>query len=92
MKTITINEKKYELAPIDFNALCELEELGFALADAPKQTFKTMRALCAHVMKCDVDVAGKEIEEHLANGGTIADLKPLFDNLVESDFFRNISQ
>lgn len=91
MKNITINGKEYKIKPIDFNALCELEESGFVLADAPKQTFKTLRALCAVAMGCDIVDAGKEIEEHIASGGSIADLKPLFDNLVESDFFRNLS-
>jgi hypothetical protein len=43
-------------------------------------------------MGVDADVAGKEIQAHIVGGGKIEDLKPLFDNLLESDFFHHISQ
>lgn len=91
---ITINKKEYEVKPIDFNAICKLEEKGFSLADAQasKKTFNMLRALCALAMECDVDEAGKEIEAHLANGGKIPDFNVIFSNLANSDFFRNLSQ
>lgn len=93
MKTITINGKEYNIKPIGFNELAQLEENGYSLADADatKKTFTGMRALCAVAMGCSAEKAGNEIEAHLASGGSIADFKPLFDNLVESDFFRNLS-
>lgn len=92
MKKITINGKEYAVKPIDFNAICELEDKGFSLQDAAKQSMKTIRALVALVMERDIDKAGKEVEQHLANGGKFSDFAVLIENLTESDFFRNISR
>lgn len=92
MEKIKINEKEYELRKIDFNAVCELEDLGMSIIDIKDKTFKSIRALVAFVMKCDLDKAGKEVESHLANGGKIKDFTPLFEMISESDFFRNLSQ
>lgn len=92
MKNIIINGKKYEIRPIDFNAICALEDKGFSLQDAAKQSMKTIRALVALVMDCDIDKAGNEVEQHIANGGKFSDFAVLIENLTESDFFRNISR
>jgi hypothetical protein len=92
MKNITINGKEYEIRPIDFNAICALEDKGFSLQDAAKQSMKTIRALVALVIDCDIDKAGKEVEQHIANGGKFSDFAVLIENLTESDFFRNISR
>ena len=92
MKNITINGKEYKIKPIDFSAICQLEELGLDVTNVGKQTFTTLRALASHTMGVDVEVAGREIEKHLSNGGKIEDFRPLFNNLADSDFFRNISQ
>lgn len=93
MKTITINNKEYNIKKIDFNALCELEDLGFAISEVKNKTFKTLRALVAFVADCDVEKASEIIEQHLKNGGgKIDDFTPLFTMVSESDFFRNISQ
>ena len=92
MKNIIINGKKYEIRPIDFNAICALEDKGFSLQDAAKQSMKTVRALVALVMDCDIDKAGNEVEQHIANGGKFSDFAVLIENLTESDFFRNISR
>lgn len=92
MKNIIINGKKYEIRPIDFNAICALEDKGFSLQDAAKQSMKTIRALVALVIDCDIDKAGNEVEQHIANGGKFSDFAVLIENLTESDFFRNISR
>lgn len=92
MEKIKINEKEYELRKIDFNAVCELEDLGMSIINIKDKTFKSIRALVAFVMKCDLDKAGKEVESHLANGGKINDFTPLFEMISKSDFFRNLSQ
>ena len=92
MKKITVNGKEYTLKTIDFSAICDLESLGLDISSAHKQTFTTLRALLAHAMGVDMEVASQEIQKHIVGGGKLDDLKPLFDNLVESDFFRHISQ
>ena len=92
MNKITINGKEYAIKPIDFNAICASEDKGLSLQDAAKQSMKTVRALVALVMDCDMDKAGKEIDQHLANGGKFSDFAVLIENLTDSDFFRNISR
>lgn len=92
MEKITINGKEFELRTIDFDAVCELEDLGMSIIDIKDKTFKSIRALVAFVEKCDLSTASKEIEAHLANKGKINDFTPLFEMVSKSDFFRNISQ
>lgn len=91
---ITINKKEYTIKPIDFNAICELADKGFSLSDAQamNKSLNMVRALCAFTIGCSVDEAGNEIEKHIVNGGKITDFKPLIESLVNSDFFRNLSQ
>lgn len=91
MKAITINGKEYEIKPIDFNAICELEKCGLSIKDCENQTFSMVRALVAILMGGNQELAGKEIEKHIANGGKFDDFSPLIDNFTESDFFRNLS-
>ena len=92
MEKITINGKEFELRKIDFNAICELEDLGMSIVDVRSKTFNSLRALVAFVEKCDLEESSKEIEAHLTNKGKINDFAPLFDMVKKSDFFRNISQ
>lgn len=94
MEKITINGKEFELREIDFNAVCELEDLGMSIIDIKDKTFlfKSIRALVAFVERCDLEKAGKEVEAHLTNKGKINDFTPLFEMVSKSDFFRNLSQ
>lgn len=92
MEKITINGKEFELRKIDFNAVCELEDLGMSIIDIKDKTFKSIRALVAFVEKCDLEKAGKEVEAHFTNKGKINDFTPLFEMVSKSDFFRNLSQ
>lgn len=86
---ITINGKNYKLPTIDFNAVCDLDDLGFHIGDeqTSKKIFGSIRALSAFVMGTDLATAGKEIEEHIKNGGSFDDFAPLFDMINKSDFF-----
>ena len=93
MKKITINSKDYNIDKvIDFNGICELEELGLSLSDLKKTKMTSIRALLAYVGGMDTDTAGAEIMEHLKKGGSFDDFTPLIDSLVESDFFQATRQ
>lgn len=92
MKKITINSKDYNLKPIDFNAVCELEDLGLDVSALKSKSMSTARALLAFHGGISVEEAGKEIMEHFKNRGTIDDLSELFNHLAESDFFQTIRQ
>ena len=93
MKTkIKINKKEYELKPIDFNAICELEDLGLDINDPNKKVMSSIRALLAYHGMIDPIEAGQEILAHLSAGGSLDDFSLLIEDFVNSDFFRAIQQ
>ena len=93
MKKITINSKDYNIDKgIDFNGICELEDLGLDLSNLKKTKMSSIRALLAYVGGMDTDTAGAEIMEHLKKGGSFEDFTPLINSLVESDFFQATRQ
>lgn len=93
MKKITINSKDYKLdKAIDFNAICELEDLGLSVTNIKKTNMSALRALLAWYGDMTPDEAGYEILEHLKNGGSFDDCVPLINCLLDSDFFQATQQ
>ena len=93
MKKITINSKDYNIDKvIDFNGICELEDLGLDLSNLKKTKMSSIRALLSYMGDIDTDTAGAEIMEHIKNGGSFEDFTPLINSLVESDFFQATRQ
>lgn len=93
MRTITINKKELKARPFDFNLICDLEDMGIAMADLGKKPMITLRAYIALCMNKDLKVAGKEIEKHLTNGGNFEEaINVMSAEMEESDFFRSLAQ
>ena len=94
VKKITIGGKNYPLPKIDFNAVCELEDLGFDFSKVDKKMMSTGRALLAFVMKTDTQTATLAFEKELdVNKNAFNDIfVPLFNMISESDFFRAMAQ
>lgn len=92
MEKIKINEKEYELRKIDFNAVCDLEDLGLSLTKIGDKSFSSIRALVAFITESNVIKASEEIEKHIEKGGKLDDFAPLFTMVYQSDFFRNQSK
>lgn len=90
MKKIIINGKEFSIKKIDFNAMCELEDLGFDTVKAGSKSMSTLRALVAWVMGVDSEQAGVELTNHFQNGGKVDDLMPLMEALQDSDFFKSL--
>ena len=91
MAYVIINNNRYDIPEMDFDAVCELEERGVNLIGMDKSNFKaatTIRGLVAFIMNTDVKTASREIEAHIAGGGNIVEL---FDGLTfaleKSGFF-----
>lgn len=89
-KTFEINGKKYPVKPLTFDALCALEDFGFSIEELFTKQMKGFRAYLAYCGDMDdVRQAGTELEAHLMNGGTFAELSDVLANEVkESGFFR----
>lgn len=93
MRKITINGKNYNAKPFDFNLVCDLEDLGIAIADLGIKPMVTLRAYVALCMGKDLAVAGKEIEKHLAKGGNFDEaIKVMSEEMEASDFFRTLGK
>lgn len=93
MNTFTVNGKEYRAKAFDFNLVCDLEDMGISLQDAGDKPLSMVRAyfgLCAGKGK---EYAGKEMEAHIANGGTFDDIVAAMSGEMEkSDFFRNLNK
>lgn len=92
-RTFTINGKRYNAKPFDFNTVCDLEDYGVALSEMTKKPMSMARAYFALCYNGDKDEAGKEIQEHVKNGGNFNDLyKAMGDEMNDSDFFQALSK
>ena len=86
-KTLTINGKNYIARDFDFNTTCDLEDMGVSMADANKKPMSFFRAYFALCMGIDLAEAGAELQEHIANGGTLEELLNIAnDKAAESGF------
>ena len=91
MKTFTINGKKYNSKPFDFNLVCDLEDMGVSMQEMGRKRMSVTRAYLALCGGISIEVAGKEIEQHIVAGGTLEVLNnALNDEMENSDFFRTL--
>ena len=89
MRTFTINGKRYNAKPFDFNVVCDLEENGVALTDMQKKPMSMARAYFALCYNGSSEDAGKEIQAHVIAGGNFNDIyKVMAEEMEESDFFQ----
>lgn len=88
----TINEKRYEAKPFDFNTVCDLEDYGVSLQEMQKKPMSMARAYFALCLNGDKERAGKEIQEHVKHGGDFNELYTVMgEEMNESDFFRALN-
>lgn len=86
---MTINGKFYKDAELDFNTVCEMENMGVSIQNIDDNIMSAARAYAAICMRKPLRLAGAEIEAHIVNGGTLADiLEPFNKNAEESGFFQ----
>ena len=88
-RLLTINGKSYKAAEFDLNVLCDFEDAGIALDKIDTKMFNTIRQYAACSMGVDAKTAGREISEHLKNGGEMEDIANVMaDMMSDSGFFR----
>lgn len=93
MNTFTINGKRYNAPKFDFNTVCDIEESGISLAQAKNKPTALLRVYFALALDGDKERAGKELEQHLINGGSFEELTDaMTKEMNESDFFRAASK
>ena len=89
-RLLKINGRTYTAAEFDVNFMCEMEDNGIQLEDIDKKMFKLIRMYVALSMGVDPVTAGKEISEHMRNGGKLDEISDVMSDMMgESDFFRS---
>lgn len=84
----TVNGTEYEGAKYDFNTHCEFDAMGVSVLDAQNKPLPVLRAYLAISTGMNIAMAGKEIEKHLIDGGSLNDMMLcLTTEVTNSDFF-----
>lgn len=84
-----INGREYKIPELNFNAMCQLEDLGVSFSEMDKKVLQAVRAFLALAMGGDAEKAGKEIEAHIASGGNFDEIMEDINRAVgESGFFQ----
>ena len=92
MNTIKINNKVVIIKPIDFDAICTLEDLGFDVSKVGSKAFSSIRSAVAFNMGITLQEASTEIEQHIKNGGKFDEFVPLLEAITQSDFFQDLAR
>ena len=93
MRTFTINGKRYNAKPFDFNTVCDLEDNGVPLQEMRNKPMSMVRAYFALCYNGSKEDAGAEIQAHVIGGGNFNDLyKVMGDEMNDSDFFQALSK
>ena len=89
----TINDKRYQAKPFDFNTVCDLEDNGVSLAEMTKKPMSMARAYFALCLNGDKEKAGNELQEHVKHNGNFNELYTVMgEEMNDSDFFRALNQ
>ena len=92
MVKFILNGKEYRARELDFNAVCDMEEMGADLMHFAERPLSSVRSYVALNLG-DKDLAGHEIQEHMAKGNTIEGLVlALQQSLEESTFFQSMKE
>ncbi len=94
--TVVINNIEYNIPELDFNALCDLSDLGVDVINMNSDMgnpLKLTRGIVAWITGKDLKTAGKLLEEHIANGGEFDGIYEVFTNAIsESGFFKALQR
>ena len=87
-KMFTINGKNYEGAKYDFNTHCDFDALGVNVLTLRENPLPVLRAYLSISSGMSLIDSGKELEKHIINGGTLAEMiGSLAKEMNNSDFF-----
>jgi hypothetical protein len=93
MNTFTVNNKEYNAKPFDFNMICDMEDLGISMEQMTNKPLSMVRAYFSFHIAGGKEVAGKEIEQHIINGGDFNDIiEAMSKEMENSDFFQALSK
>lgn len=89
MRVFKVNGKSYKSKDLDFNAMCDLEEMGVSIIDIKSKSLSLIRAYLSFCGNMSVEEAGNEVMLHLKNGGKFDEIMEELKTAIEnSDFFQ----
>lgn len=92
MKRFKINGKEYVAKELDFNAVCDLEEMGVNITKIEKNALTVVRGYVAYCGNMDAETAGREIQAHVLGGNDLNEIIELInEQMTSSDFFRGLN-
>lgn len=88
---LELNAKTYEIEGFTFGTLCALEERKISIADLNHKPMSFLRDFISIQTGLNRTDTEKEINDHIANGGSIEDLmNTITQCLEESGFFQKL--
>lgn len=93
--TFKLNNKDYNAKKLDYNAVCDLYDLGTDISTLSNGiNFSSIRNFIAVlIFNNDTELAGKEINDHIVNGGKLEDIVEIITKSVEdSGFFQALGK
>lgn len=92
-KMMKLNGKEFKIPELNFNTMCQLEDMGISLSEMDKKPMAAIRGFISLAIGGDLEMAGKELEMHIINGGKLDDImQEVVKAVNESGFFRALSQ
>lgn len=93
LRTFKVNGKSYKSKELDFNAMCDLEDMGVSMVDIKSKSLSLIRAYLSFCGNMSVEEAGNEVMLHLQNGGKFDEIMEELKTAIEnSDFFRILKE
>jgi hypothetical protein len=93
IKTFVLNGTTYPQKEMDYNMMCDLEDMGISMGDMQNKSMSFIRAYVSMCMGSDVKRAGREIENHITSGGSMDTLMDAIKGAIEdSGFFQALSK
>lgn len=93
IKTFVLNGSTYPQKEMDYNMMCDLEDMGISMGDMQNKSMSFIRAYVSMCMGSDVKRAGREIENHITGGGTMDSIMDAIKGAIEdSGFFQALSK
>lgn len=93
MKTFELNGTKYPQKEMDYNMLCDLEDMGISLGDMQSKSMSFIRAYISLCMGSDTKVAGREIQNHITSGKSLEEIMDVIkEGIEDSGFFQALNK
>lgn len=93
MKTFRLAGENYQYKEMDYNMICDLEEMGVPLAEVKRLSMSFLRAYISLCIGGDTEEAGKKIQRHIVNGGNFEEVFEVLKTAMDdSDFFRALKK